>query len=354
MSVQNNDGSLVLSPKESGEFIVKKAKDVSVSAEGIIAASNVIMSCLNSGPLRNFKQCELHPKKADEKAIDWIFLVDTLNFSFWTGICEGGKKNEESDPPKWEVAYKGKSYTGYFALCAGVNRALEEGLDVTNPKVYGSLTTEDILQIFRSETSTPIPLVEDRVANLKEAGRVLLDKYDGSFVNCIKSCDKSVQRLMDRIVEDFSSYRDQSRFENVTVSIFKRLQILIADIWSCYDGQGIGTFNDIDTITMFADYRIPQVLLHFGALKYSPELLSFLEKDELLESGDRREVEIRGASIQAVELIKAEIRKRLEESGRPVELINAILIDHFLWDYRRDNAEALEKYPYHKTRCIYY
>ena len=40
--------------------------------------------------------------------------------------------------------------------------------------------------------------------------------------------------------------------------IYKRAQIVIADIWACCGGEGYGHFNDIDSITMFADYRIPQ------------------------------------------------------------------------------------------------
>lgn len=39
------------------------------------------------------------------------------------------------------------------------------------------------------------------------------------------------------------------------VAIYKRAQILIADIWSSFRGTGFGEFCDIDTITMFADYR---------------------------------------------------------------------------------------------------
>jgi len=74
----------------------------------------------------------------------------------------------------------------------------------------------------------------------------------------------------------------------------------------------------------------------------------------VLENGERREVEIRGASIQAVELIKEAVRERLTEANMPPNMINSILIDHFLWDYRRQHAAALDKYPYHKTRCIYY
>lgn len=41
----------------------------------------------------------------------------------------------------------------------------------------------------------------------------------------------------------------------IQVTFYKRAQILVADIWGCFEGQGIGFFADIDCITMFADYR---------------------------------------------------------------------------------------------------
>ncbi len=68
---------------------------------------------------------------------------------------------------------------------------------------------EDILRIFRSETGAPIPMLKERVSNLKEASRVLLQKYDGSFVNCVKSCGESAEELLTRVVTDFPSYGDQ-------------------------------------------------------------------------------------------------------------------------------------------------
>jgi len=67
-----------------------------------------------------FSQTEVHPKEASDQSIDWIFLIDTLNFSFWS----------YPDAPKWEVAYHGKVYTGYFALCAAVNRAIEVSITI--------------------------------------------------------------------------------------------------------------------------------------------------------------------------------------------------------------------------------
>lgn len=34
--------------------------------------------------------------------------------------------------------------------------------------------------------------------------------------------------------------------------LYKRAQILVADLWACFDGEGYGRFSDIDNITMFA------------------------------------------------------------------------------------------------------
>ena len=34
--------------------------------------------------------------------------------------------------------------------------------------------------------------------------------------------------------------------------------------------------------------------------------------------------------------------------------VNAVLIDHYLWDYRREHAAETADIPFHKVRCIYY
>ena len=40
-----------------------------------------------------------------------------------------------------------------------------------------------------------------------------------------------------------------------TVSFMKRAQLFIGDVWTRFGGQGLGEFNDIETLTMLADYR---------------------------------------------------------------------------------------------------
>lgn len=36
------------------------------------------------------------------------------------------------------------------------------------------------------------------------------------------------------------------------IRFYKRAQILVADLWACFEGEGYGYFHDIDTVTMFA------------------------------------------------------------------------------------------------------
>lgn len=48
--------------------------------------------------------------------------------------------------------------------------------------------------------------------------------------------------------------------------------------YACFRGDGHGSFEDLDSITMFADYRVPQVLVHFGAMSYSEHLMKLLKE----------------------------------------------------------------------------
>lgn len=107
---------------------------------------------------------------------------------------------------------------------------------------------------------------------------------------------------------------------------------------------------------MFADYRVPQVLVHFESLVYSEELMDDLKSGKVLLNGEEKEVEIRGASIYIVEKVKELVLKYFKEHHPDLNTIhiNSILIDHFLWDYRRANAKQLEYIPFHKTYSVYY
>ncbi|XP_069481966.1 queuosine 5'-phosphate N-glycosylase/hydrolase [Ambystoma mexicanum] len=335
-------------PKESGKFIAENSKDVFVDHEGVRKVAEKLVSKVTSDQLTvsGWKSLhELNPQAVDEDAVNWVFLSDTLNFSFWS----------ESEDHKCLVNYKGKTYSGYWSLCAAINRALDEGIPFIKASYFSKMTLDELKHILRSDSDEPMPMIEERHQVLNETGTILMKVFGGSFLNCVKKSDKSAQKLMQIVVEHFPSFRDEATFQGKRVALYKRAQILVADTWSVLEGKGDGCFHDISSVTMFADYRIPQVLVHLGAMKYSEELMEKLNKGVMFYSGEPQEVEIRGCSIWCVELLCDYLIKLLKKNGEKTsQEINPVLLDHYLWDYARDHREEMKFIPFHHVRCIYY
>ncbi|KAI9480878.1 MAG: hypothetical protein EXX96DRAFT_481288 [Benjaminiella poitrasii] len=296
---------------------------------------------------KTWNEHPLHPKVVDKNTVDWIFLIDLLNFSFWSDLDVADRSTPH--PDRYAINYGGKKYTGYWSLCAVVNRALDNQIPITSPAFYGNKATdEEFADIFKSDTKEAAPMLNERIRVMREAGKVLSEKFNGSFVNCILQAKHSASRLLDIIVDNFPSFNDVHDFHGRKVYILKRAQILIADLWACFDGQGYGQFDDIDSITMFADYRVPQALYQLGLLSYSPVLIDKLKNRENFPSGCEDEVEIRGNSIWAVELVRQRI-SQLE----PTLTINAILIDFYVWDMAKEIQDQMTV-PTHCTRSCFY
>ncbi|XP_048448830.1 queuosine salvage protein isoform X1 [Rhincodon typus] len=337
----------LLLPKEAGKFISDNSKDVFILEKGVWKVAEMLFVKRNSKELdaTGWKLLhDLNPQTMNEASVNWVFVVDTLNFSFWS----------ENDDHKCLIKYKGKMHSGFWSLCAAINRALDEGIPITNASYVANITLDQLKYVLRSDTGVPMPLIEERLKVLKEAGNILLEKFDGSFLNCIKKSENSAQKLLQLVVENFPSYRDETMFQGKKVAFYKRAQILVADIWGLLEGKEDGFFHDIASLTMFADYRIPQVLVHLGAMKYSEKLMEKLKQGVLFQSGDCEEVEIRGCSIWCVELILRCILELGAQKGCTNAHINSVLIDYYLWDYARDHQKDMEDIPIHHVRCIYY
>jgi len=203
---------------------------------------------------------------------------------------------------------------------------------------------------------------------LREAGQILVSEYSSSVVELITQADKSAARLVNLLTSHFPAFNDIHTYRGKEVHLHKRAQILVADLWACFNGTSFGEFHDIDRLTMFADYRIPQMLHSLGCLWYSPRLESKIKRKEELEGGEDLEIEIRGCSIWCVELIRREIERRfgaeMREKGK---VVNVVLIDFLLYDVAKEREKAAKergevegedegamRLPHHRTRSIWY
>lgn len=335
-----------LGPRESGQFVAEHSRDVSVEDEGVQRVSEMLYDLRHSDELtaNGWKKANpLAPAPTTDEAVNWVFVVDTMNFSFWP----------DSDSQQCEVTFKGTTYTGYMTLCAAITRAMEEGIPITDPSFFSHISLDQLRHVLRSDNDTPMPMLAQRHQVLTEGGRVLME-HGGSFRSFISQAGNDARKMVQLIIDKIPSYRDEATYQGRRVSFYKRAQILVADFWGIMAARGEGDITNMDCLTMFADYRVPQALVYLGALRYSDELMQALKKGELLPSGDSREVEIRGCSIWAVELIKEHVCKLVQDRDKHPSDVTSVIIDFYLWPYAKQHHAEMAHIPIHHTRCIYY
>lgn len=106
----------------------------------------------------------------------------------------------------------------------------------------------------------------------------------------------------------------------------------------------MGTLTDLDQLTIYADYKLPQVLRHYNVLEYHGGLAERVDAGSELAAGSVEEIEIRACTIWACELL----RRALLQYGCSMTNVD---IDQRLW-LLGQNGAAMR--PYHRTRTIYY
>ncbi len=280
-----------------------------------------------------------------EQTIGWIFALDALNFCFWA---------QGPDPTfRWRIRSGNKVYDGYMALAIALRDAALAGTPIWDPAWLASVDEREARRILRPEPgSDDIPLLADRVNNLREVGNALR-AHGGSahpFTDFIEECGRSAPVIVQRVVELMPSFNDvalwppgEKRTARV-VRFHKRAQILASDLAGALEGTSMPIAHR-DQLTAFADYKVPQVMRELGILRYGEGLAAHIRSRALLEPRGAEEIEIRAATIWGCELL----RQALSGHGRH---FTAADVDWLLWNQGQHLPSTSE--PYHRTVTMFY
>ncbi len=274
-----------------------------------------------------------------ERTVRWVFTLDVLNHCFWP----------DPGDPVWTVVYGGQEWSGYWGLAAALKRAVEWGFPVTDPAWLARAGRQDLERIFSGRGR--IPLFDQRLKNLTEAGSVVMSELGGDIVSLLEAASGSAVRLVRDVVSLFPSFRDEAVYRGRKVYFWKRAQIFAADVFAAFGGRGPGGFHDIDQLTAFADYKLPQVLRELGIIGYGPELSSRIDSLNYLDPGSEPEVEIRAMTIHAVEKIRKAFN-RIDRTHRFGAEVTSPEVDGWLW--RLGQIDEFRTRPYHRCRTIFY
>ena len=281
----------------------------------------------------------------DERTAMWLLVLDTLNFCFWG-------QGDDLDQ-RWRLRWRGGLVDGYSALVAALTLAVEHGYPLHDPHWLAEVSAADIAAILTPEPGhTEIPLLAQRVSNVRELGRGLLSFGPNPATTFVTTANHSAVALVERIVASFPSFNDvaiwpfaDTGLPHREVRFFKRAQILVADLAGGLQGSSLAEFTDLDQLTAFADYKVPQILRSLGVLAYDDELARLVDSRVRIPAGSQMEIEIRAATVIACDRIVVAMRA----AGRR---ITAAQLDWLLWS--RSQSLSSRQTPYHLTETIYY
>ncbi|ETV95153.1 hypothetical protein H310_11419 [Aphanomyces invadans] len=259
----------------------------------------------------------------------YVFVLDALNFCFW---------------PTPDMEYE--------HLARGLKTAVLHDRSALDASRLANVTTETVASWFAPFHP---PQLDERVRKVQELGAGLARFFDGLALNLVRASKFSAVECIRLVLAHFPGFQDHAVYKGDQVFLYKRVQILVGDVWAAYgrhivdmavpSTHVVGGFYDIDRLTMFADYRVPQVLRPEGVLQYSLALEALIQAKTPIPSGSQMEIEIRASTIQAVERVHAE----LVAKGHHVKVIE---LDWLLWQIGERAKDALP--PHHRTWSVFY
>ncbi len=235
--------------------------------------------------------------------------------------------------------------SGYHTVATCLRDHVDRTGAIT-PQRLSKLTGPECARIFGQSMDVELQaeLMNLFAQALNDLGGFIDNVGQGSFSAAIARADQSAAGLVD-LLDTMPLFHDVHSHHGNEVPIYKRAQIVAQDLHIAFAGQGPGRFRDLDRLTMFADNLVPHVLRLEGALTFSASLIARIKAVDDIPVGSEAEVEIRGCSLHAVELL----RSRLLSAGTGITSGD---LDNVLWNL--GSAPEYKTEFRHRTRCVYY
>jgi hypothetical protein len=258
-----------------------------------------------------------------EEVIDFFFLGNTINFAYM----------DFDTKEKFETEYQGTKWKGATGMWACLKRAIEDEFpELLEGDFLRDISKGEMERIF--EGNIKIPMFEERLAIFREVGQVLYKEYDGRFYNLVEASNHRLfndgKGLVEKLTSEFPSFDDSVFYNGKLVRFDKRAQLAPGMVYGRFQGQGEFAMEDIDELTVFADYILPKGLRDLGVIKYENSLAERIDNQVLIPQGSREELELRASTIHACKMLADRINEIIGPGSA-----NALSIDNKLWNETR-------------------
>ena len=286
--------------------IMKNPQHVRINRHRFEQVAALIPASIASRWYDAFQAADEHYKQPlplhlnDRDWLHYVLIEDSQGYFMW-------QRERDGTVIPVTMHVEGIKYVGGSAITACHVRAIRRGHNILNPGVIADFSMKDVEDHYRDEATGKITvqLLEGRLENFREIGRVLGDEFGGHFLNVLKRADGYlyredgqglVQLLVTMFPKSCGSW-PMCATPNVVVlglSNLRKSHRFAAEI------DRLLAFKDLENIEAGADYYRPLFFLRVGVFEISDELKQKLRRRELIEPGSQMEQEYRAWTVQAV------------------------------------------------------
>lgn len=296
-----------------------------------------------------------------------MLALDAINFCFWN---EDNKDDNNDDTNIIGYEYEDLAQSlKYMASMDHIKQnetpnILSLSTFIFSPKSLANITYEQMKHLFEmayehihkdntnKKKTLFIPHIQKRVDMWNHIGIVLINEFDSSISNmmnriknksatqfvhllityfpkCFGGDYSTIKRINDNDINipnwdiNISSNTKSNSTNDIaddtasssdimTIYFYKRAQICVGDMNSLLS---LHLFN-MNELTMFADYRVPQILYHYNIIQYSNELLNIINNQNIIPIHHFYEIAIRSATVTAVEILCQQLNNIQQQQNK--------------------------------------
>jgi hypothetical protein len=266
------------------------------------------------------------------KKLIFLLIITRTGFCFWN-----------AEKTRWHYTLSdGSKDKGQFAF-------IQAWLDYFNGDIsrldlakLANLSLTEFKNIFQGGEG--LYFIEERHKYVQFIAEYFLENWNGKIDKFVLDAGHSAEKLLEKLIMALPIFDDFVEYKGERVKFWKLAQLFIYELINEFPDHEIGKFLDINYLTALADYKVPQLLEANGVLEYADELNKKIVGKRLIEAGSQEEVEVRSATIVAVDLLY----KAYQDKGGNLKMPK---FENLL--FMTAKGTKFDK-PYHLAKSLYY
>jgi putative queuosine salvage protein len=285
--------------------ITQNPRHVRIDAERLEAVARRVPASVSTRWFDTFQAAEEHYKQplpielGDHDLLHYALIEDSQGFLAW-------QRQPDGKVIPLTMLIEGVKHVGAGCLTACHVRAIRKRWNTLTPDVIAEFTMREVEDYYRDEATgkVTVQLLEERLTNFREVGRVLNDQFGGLFLNVLRQADGFlyrtdgrglVQLLHSKFPKSFGDW-PIAKLPNVLALRLSNLRVIHH---FAPEIDRLLQFKDFENIELGADYYRPLFFIRVGIFDISDDLKRKLIHRELIEAGSEMEREFRAFTVQA-------------------------------------------------------